>query len=335
MSKEKFLEKFLKVPVEEYPNAVSNKPMVSVCVQTYNHENYIGRCLEGILSQKTNFDFEILLGEDNSNDATREICIEYAKKNPEKIKLFLHSRENNIRVYDMPTGKFNFTYNAYNAKGKYLALCEGDDFWVDNSKLQKQVDFLEENDDYGLVFSDITMIDENNDELRNVVFHEKIKKLYKSGHIFWDLLKGNFINTLTICARKRIILEYLNNFPFEEFSYDYRIWLHVATYSQIKYFDEITAHYRVHSQGISRISNFFNKRTPLVMQSALYNYLQAHKGNKETLNTEVIVDTVFKIITNKHLSINEKRPILKLIRTHPKYVLPLVTYTLKKGLKKF
>ena len=85
--------------------------------------------------------FEILVGEDASSDGTRDVCIAYAKKYPKKIKLFLHSRENNIRVYGKPTAKFNSAYNSYNAKGKYIAICEGDDFWTDPLKLQKQVDF--------------------------------------------------------------------------------------------------------------------------------------------------------------------------------------------------
>lgn len=118
-------------------------PLVSVCVQTYQHVNYIKECLDGILMQQTTFPFEIILGEDESTDGTRDICIEYANKYPEKIKLFLRHRKDVIYIDGNPTGRYNVMENLKTAKGKYIALCEGDDYWIDPLKLQKQVDFLE------------------------------------------------------------------------------------------------------------------------------------------------------------------------------------------------
>lgn len=150
MSLEEYINRQMKVPVHEFENSMPPPPLVSICVITYNHKDYIKDCLNGILMQQCNFDYEILLGDDDSNDGTREICIEYAKKFPEKFRLFLHHRENNIKINGKPTGRFNIMYNFYKARGKYIALCEGDDYWTDPLKLQKQVDFLEANDDYVL-----------------------------------------------------------------------------------------------------------------------------------------------------------------------------------------
>lgn len=127
-------------------------PLVSVCVQTYQHEKFIERCLNGILMQKTDFSIEIILGEDDSGDKTRDICIEYAKKYPNKIRLFLRDRKltqlkdqhgNLIR-------RLNGIFNRMSARGKYIALCEGDDYWTDPLKLQKQVDILERYPKYKL-----------------------------------------------------------------------------------------------------------------------------------------------------------------------------------------
>ena len=87
-----FIEKYQKSPVEHYRHKVAENVLVSVLVQTYNHERYIKDCLNSILEQKTNFDFEIIIGEDNSTDKTREICIAFANKFPEKIRLFLHKK---------------------------------------------------------------------------------------------------------------------------------------------------------------------------------------------------------------------------------------------------
>src|SRR5690242_14630931 len=95
MNFDEFKKKYQKIPVDVFPTKLIENPLVSVCVQTYQHVHYIKDCLEGILIQQTDFPFEILLGEDQSIDGTREVCIEYAQKYPDKIKLFLHHRENN------------------------------------------------------------------------------------------------------------------------------------------------------------------------------------------------------------------------------------------------
>lgn len=126
---------------------MNKEPLVSVCVQTYQHASFIRECLDGILMQKTNFPFELILGEDESTDGTREICMEYAEKYPHIIRLFLRSRKDVIYINGSPTGRFNMVENLKAASGKYIALCEGDDYWTDPLKLQKQVDFLEANPD--------------------------------------------------------------------------------------------------------------------------------------------------------------------------------------------
>ena len=99
-------------------------PIVSVCIATYQHAGFIKDCLEGALMQKTDFDFEIIIGEDESNDGTRQICVEYAEKYPDKIRLFLRNRETS-QLYDKD-GKFicrfNGKWNRESAKGRYIAL---------------------------------------------------------------------------------------------------------------------------------------------------------------------------------------------------------------------
>ena len=143
MDFQNFKKKYQKIKPEEVVNTTASEPLVSICVQTYQHVDFIKDCLDGILKQETSFPFEILLGEDASTDGTREICLEYAEKYPDKIRLFLHHRENNIKINGKPTGRFIFLYNMFSARGKYIALCEGDDYWTDPLKLQKQVGFLE------------------------------------------------------------------------------------------------------------------------------------------------------------------------------------------------
>ena len=124
------------------------EPLVSICCVTYNHVDFIKKTLEGFLMQETNFDYEICIGEDESNDGTRQICQNFAKKNPEQIRLFLRSRKYVTFINGYATGRYNFLETLKECKGKYIALCEGDDFWTDPLKLQKQVEFLIQNNDY-------------------------------------------------------------------------------------------------------------------------------------------------------------------------------------------
>lgn len=162
MNFREFIEKYEKVKVKEYANSVPQNPVVSVCVQTYQHAIYIRECLDGILMQETDFPFEILLGEDASTDGTRAICIEYAEKYPDKIRLFLHHRENNISINGSPTGRFNFVYNLLSSKGQYIALCEGDDFWTDPKKLKKQYGAILKDKNISLVSCKVDHIENKN-----------------------------------------------------------------------------------------------------------------------------------------------------------------------------
>jgi len=137
-----------KVRVEEVPNRVIDavpNPILSVILVTYQHERYIKSAIESILMQETTFPFEIIIGDDESSDGTRGICHDYAIPYPDWIRLFLHRRANNISVLGRPTGIFQIAYSLFKARGKYLALTSGDDYWCGEKKLETQVSFLEDN----------------------------------------------------------------------------------------------------------------------------------------------------------------------------------------------
>src|ERR1700683_5373651 len=121
-------------------------PLVSVHMVTYNHEKYIAQAIESVLLQKTKFDFELVIGEDFSDDNTRNIIKTFVLNNPGKINALLHPYNLGL------DGKNNSVETLKNCNGKYVALCEGDDFWTDPYKLQKQIDFLEENTDFSICF---------------------------------------------------------------------------------------------------------------------------------------------------------------------------------------
>ena len=155
---------------------ILKKPFVSISVTTFNQKNYIKDCLDGILNQRTTFQFEIILGEDQSNDGTREVCQDYAKRYPEKIKLFLRSRKDVIYINGNATGRYNFLENLKACRGKYIALCEGDDYWTDPLKLQKQVDFLESNEDYNICFHDVKIFNQQENSFKEDYITAKLSE---------------------------------------------------------------------------------------------------------------------------------------------------------------
>jgi glycosyltransferase involved in cell wall biosynthesis len=160
-----FVKKFEKKPVNLFqvtkPFEPLNEIVVSVMIRTYNHVDFIKQAIESVLNQKTGFNFEIIIGDDQSNDGTREICMAYAEKYPEKIRLFLHHRENNIQVYGSNTPTFMFGYNIYQTKGQYVAFLCGDDYWTDTEKLEKQYRFLEQNPEYAYAIHPFITLHEN------------------------------------------------------------------------------------------------------------------------------------------------------------------------------
>jgi glycosyltransferase involved in cell wall biosynthesis len=125
---------------------------------TYNHEKYIKEALDSILMQKANFSYEVVIGEDCSTDNTKTIIQEYEKKYPDLIKARYHPEN----LGSM--GRNNFLDTYLRCKGKYIAMLEGDDYWVDSEKLAKQVDFLENNHDYSYCFSNSLIINSNEEQ---------------------------------------------------------------------------------------------------------------------------------------------------------------------------
>jgi glycosyltransferase involved in cell wall biosynthesis len=124
-------------------------PLVSICCLTFNHEAFVRQCLDGFLMQKTDFDIEILVHDDASTDNTQSILREYESKYPDKI-FPLYETEN--KYSNGYKGRMDIVFNYARARGKYIASCEGDDYWTDPQKLQKQVDFMESHPDYSVCF---------------------------------------------------------------------------------------------------------------------------------------------------------------------------------------
>lgn len=302
MSFIEFKKKYQKISVKEFPNntltSIPN-PLVSCRISTYQHSKYIKKCLEGILMQKTNFDFEIIIGEDESEDGTREICTEYAKKFPNKIRLLLHSRKNNILINGKPSSRFQGNYTMFECRGKYIAICEGDDYWTDPLKLQKQVDFLEANPEYGLIHSNFKTY---NQALKQ---YEKSFKINNSTNsCFDDLLIGNYsIGTLTTCFRKQLFIDYFNEIRPYEHNWllgDLPLWLYLSNKSKFHFIDESTAVYRRLNESASNSQNIENK---IKFEQSVYEVRMFFYENFSFNNTTIKKQIQF-LLSYSNLKIN-------------------------------
>jgi len=143
------------------------KPLLSVCVITYNQEKYIKQCLDSILMQKTDFKYEIVVAEDCSPDNTREILLDYKERYPDTFNLILHDKNLGVNM--------NSTSARVAAKGEFLAFCEGDDFWIDENKLQIQVDFLKKHPEYSAVTHNVFHAKPTGEVIKTSIYSKRNK----------------------------------------------------------------------------------------------------------------------------------------------------------------
>jgi glycosyltransferase involved in cell wall biosynthesis len=169
-----------------------DQPLVSVHIITYNQASYIADALEGALRQQTDFGVEIVVGEDCSTDGTREIVLDYERRYPERIRVITSERNVGIHANSLRTGAA--------CRGKYLAFCEGDDYWTDPHKLQKQVDFLETHPGYSLCCHEVDILC---DGVREIASTDRYVEFAGDTFSFEDAVRGHFIPTLSVvCWRE-------------------------------------------------------------------------------------------------------------------------------------
>ena len=167
--------------------------LVSISCITYNHSAYIRQCLDGMLMQQTTFDFEILIHDDCSTDGTDDIIREYVSKFPQIIKPLFE--EENQYQQGKPIG--TVVWNLPRAKGKYIAICEGDDYWTDPLKLQKQVDFMEANPEYSLCFHPVMVLNQGTGEM----LPDTLRQVPDTTTIEDLALYSNYIHTPSVMYR--------------------------------------------------------------------------------------------------------------------------------------
>lgn len=211
--------------------------LVTICCTAFNQEKFIRQCLEGFVMQKTTFRFEAIVHDDASTDNTAIIIKEYAAKYPHIIKPIFETENQ----YSKHNGSLRRIMRA-NMRGKYIANCEADDYWIDPYKLQKQIDILESDPQVTMVYTSFKTVDsECNPMLRPT--YEKYKKISSSGYILNKLLgSGNFIMTLTTCIRKEVYeSDIMKN---SNIGLDYLLFLTAASMGKVVFIPEETGCYR-------------------------------------------------------------------------------------------
>ena len=211
----------------------NNNPLVSICCITYNQEKYIRDTIEGFLMQKISFPIEIIIHDDCSTDNTADIIREYVDKNPELIKPVYQKENQYSQGKNIDSIVFSY------AKGKYIAICEGDDYWTDPTKLQRQTDFLEAHQEYVLV-------------AENAIYHNvKNDKKWK-----FSKLPERDIDILELLGKRPFATAsvFLRNLGKEletggDVDGDTILWCHLSMFGKIRYMENVSSVYRRHTEG--------------------------------------------------------------------------------------
>lgn len=211
------------------------KYLIDIPMCVYNHGKYVEKAIEGVLNQKTNFGFRLIIGEDCSTDNSRELVKKYLPGNEDKLKVFFHER--NIGAH----ANSKILFDA--CTSKYIALCDGDDYWVDENKLQMQVDFLENNPDFAICCHHIYLLSG-----KKIVLHPFYTGTKEQTYTIEDLAKGNFISTPSVVYRNGLVKktpDWINETPIGDYVY----YMLNAQFGKIKYFPLPMAVYREHGTG--------------------------------------------------------------------------------------
>lgn len=274
------------------------EPIVSICCLTYNQEKYIRRCIDSFLIQKTDFDFEVLINDDASTDGTVEIIEEYAARYPELIKPIFQKENQYSKGVSM-----NRSFNFPRAKGEFIAICEGDDYWTDPEKLQKQVEFLKKNPDFGLVYTDIDRVDENNNTIDHFSFRNSLGLHENSLADF--LINAWFLAPCTWLFRKSLIDYNVKILPGPG---DLQLLLQLAVKSKVGFFHESTANYRV---LINSVSHFNKAKDSYIFRRKVFD-IQIHYASKyhpqviDKIHLKFYIDWFYSICRFERIDIVNK-----------------------------
>jgi glycosyltransferase involved in cell wall biosynthesis len=233
----------------------------SIVVTSYNHEKYIRQCLESILTQKGDFEMEIILGDDCSTDGTGQILEEYQKKYPEIVKKL--QNEKNLGI----TKNLKRSLDA--CTGDYIAICEGDDYWTSDGKIQKQMQMLETHPEYSMCFSALTLYYQ--EEQRYTLFSDQVN-FPKDELTIQDLVKNNYIGNFSCCMYRASIIHKLPASLFKMFTVDWMFNMVCSEMGKVGFIRESLSVYRKHAQGAWAGKSDIEQVSKLIELTKEYNH---------------------------------------------------------------
>lgn len=252
------------------------KPLVSIVVITFNQEHCLPDTLDSLLEQNCSFEYEIIVADDCSKDATRSVIAEYEENNSCIKPVY---NEKNLGLVG------NYISAISHCKGKFIAMCDGDDLWNDKDKLQKQVDVLEQHDEIGLVYTDVI--------INSVVTGEKYTRKCQNpqSNLFTQLLIGNFITISTACFRAEL-LRYVDFDSFIANGFimqDYPMWLSFCHHTKFYHIAEpmvtyLIDHKVVNTEQVSLHACRFDENTTKIR---LY-YLRQHPEKTDLTEADIL-----------------------------------------------
>jgi glycosyltransferase involved in cell wall biosynthesis len=277
---------------------------LSILMITYNQEKYIAQALDSVLMQEVAFDYEIVIGEDCSTDGTRGIVLEYKRRHPDKFRVLLP--DSNLGMIR------NLVQTYYACTGEYVAILEGDDYWISSNKLQKQVHFLDKYRNTAICF-----------HTTEFFFNDNSKPSYtfpsdqKEFSTIEELLEGNYIQTCSVMFRNKLFGDFPDWF-FGCIIGDYPLHILNAAYGEIGYIREVMAAYRIHPEGVwsmqmeknfirnmlawislyRNLDNYFNNRFHSIIKRKIYDHeLAIFKWHKKNGKPIMALKQLTKLIT--------------------------------------
>lgn len=259
---------------------------LSVVMITYNHGLYLKKAIESILNQNTNFEFELIVSSDASPDNTDSVVESIINEHPKGNFIKYTSHQKNIGV--MP----NFHYALTQATGQYVALCEGDDYWTNENKLQMQVDFLDQNKGFAICYHAVS-IDENN-EIKKDTITKKVNKVTTIS----DLAKGNYMHTCSVVYRNHLFPEFPDYFSKSPIG-DYYLHMLNARHGNIYFFEENMANYRVHN------SSYWSSKKQTEREKIWVTFIKNILPDFDSKVQKILLKQVYKI-EKKAMSLSQK-----------------------------
>lgn len=245
----------------------ADAPMVSVLCLTYNHAAFIAQALESFLAQTTSFEVEVVVGDDCSTDHTLQIVESFRARFGHRLRVLPAAANMGV------TRNFRRTYHA--CRGRYIAICEGDDFWRGSNKLQTQVDFLEAHPDFALAFHDATIVDARGEQTEL-----QLPRQFQCDASQAELIATRPISTLTVCMRKALdeLPPELDHAP----ALDLCLWSLLGSFGKGKYMPQIQpAGYRVHGGGVFSSQTDRNRHLMTAQSLLCLSRIYARQGQQQ------------------------------------------------------